>query len=342
MACVTINTREPVTLLGCTLAGPGHLIVAGQGADLTVRNCRGYGLPPTDPTRSRGHFLDAYRATRLVVEHNYLEHTTGIIINRWSGSGQNGQTITVRYNQGLDCDGRVAGDQQADTERHSFVQLNTVAGLPGVEISYNQFINEPNLSAVEDNINLYNSSGTPASPLLVHDNYVQGAYPFPATGRTFTGSGMTTDGDGSSQTAAYIQAYGNQFISTCNAAMNIAAGHDIHYHDNRMVTSALLPDGTRLNATYAATAIFNYYQLPGALFGNNSVEHNVIGFVKWGYNVPFPNRHDLSTGACPTCTGNESLPNPITRQSEQDEWVRWQQKTRQLTIGPEDEKHKAH
>ena len=340
VACVRVNTAEPVTLLGCTLAGPGHLIVAGQGANLTVRNCRGFGLEPTRPGPGRGHFLDAFRPARLQVEHNYLAHTTGIIVNRWdpNAPADAAHALSIRFNQGLDCDGRQRGNQLADAERHSFVQLNSVVARPYTDISFNQFLNEPELSAVEDNINLYNASGTPASPLRVHDNYVQGAYPLPATAARFTGSGLTTDGDGSALAPAFIEADHNQFVSTCNAAMNIAAGHDIRYHDNRLVTSAVLADGRRLNATYAATAIFNYYQLPGALFGRNQVTGNVIGYVKWGYQVPYPDRHDLSTGACPSCQGNESLPNPITLRTEQAEWQRWQQKLRDqhITLGPED------
>ena len=339
VACVSINTREPVTLLACTLAGPGHLIVAGQGADLTVRNCRGFGLEPTRNGPGRGRFLDAFRPARLQVEHNYFEHTTGILVNRWdqAAPADAAHALTIRFNQGLDCDGRQRGNQLPDAARHSFVQLNTVVARPYIDISFNQFVNEPELSAVEDNLNLYNASGTSASPLHVHDNYVQGAYPVPATAARFTGSGLTTDGDGSALAPAYVEADHNQFVSTCNAAMNIAAGHDIRYHDNRMVTSAVLADGRRLNATYAATAIFNYYQLPGALFGRNQVTGNVIGYVKWGYQVPYADRHDLSTGACPSCQGNESLPNPITRQTEQAEWQRWQQKLRDqhVTVGPE-------
>ena len=37
-------------------------------------------------------------------------------------------------------------------------------------------INEPGKSRVEDNINIYLSSGTAAIPILIHDNYIQGAY----------------------------------------------------------------------------------------------------------------------------------------------------------------------
>lgn len=329
--CVAVYTSEPVTLVDCTLVGAGDLIKTGGGVNLTVRNCRGYGLTPTVDNRPRGRFLDAYQARQLTIEHNYMEHTAGMVINRWSGNGSAQQTLTVRYNQGLNCDGRY---RNGGKETRSFVQLNTVQQLAGIDISYNEFRNEPNESAVEDNINFYNSSGTAQSPIQVHDNYVDGAYPYPATEPSFHGTGLTTDGDGSTPTttAAYIEAYRNQFVSTCNAAMNIAAGHHIYFHDNRMVTDGLLPDGTKLRATYAATAVFNYYKKDAATFNNNTISNNTIGYVKWGYNSPYKDRQDLSAGYCATCTGTTHLPNPITPVMEQDEWARWQQKLQQQQV----------
>ncbi|WP_324674384.1 hypothetical protein [Hymenobacter sp. GOD-10R] len=335
--CIRIATTEPVTLENCTLAGAGDLIQAHtDGADLTVRNCRGYGLVPSVGEQARGRFIDIAKAKHLTVEHNYLAQTTGIVVYRWSGDGSPQQTLTVRYNQIRNIDGRFR-DNSGST-RSSFLLLNTVQNVAGIEVSYNEVQNLPDESGVEDNINFYNSSGTAESPIKVHDNYVQGAYPYPATAEHFTGTGITTDGDATTAatTTAYLEAYNNQFVSTCNAAMNIAAGHDIYYHDNRMVTSGLLPNGTKLKATYAATAVFNYYKQPSATFFNNRVVHNTIGYVRWGSAVPYPDRHDLSTDNCATCTGTTHLPNPITLQSEKQEFTFWQQKLRRhrVYVGP--------
>jgi hypothetical protein len=335
-ACVRVATSEPVVLDGCTLAGPGNLIEAGEGADLVVRNCRGQGLPPTADNQAPGRFLDVYRPHRLVVEHNTLTQTSGMVVNRWSGTGQPGQTLTVRYNQVRNVDGRW---RNAGGGTHcSFLILNTVQHLAGVDIAYNEVVNTPDQSLVEDNINLYNSSGTPTSSLHVHDNFVRGAYPFPATANHFTGSGMTTDGEAkaANEAAAYIEADHNQFVSTGNAAMNIAAGHDVYYHDNRAVTAGQLPDGRRFNAAYVGLGVFNYYQQPAGVFGNNRVENNTVGFVRWGGHDPYPDRQDEAPDACAPCTGTVHLPNPITSATEEAEWRRWQQKLRKtgLTVGP--------
>ncbi|RSK44359.1 beta strand repeat-containing protein [Hymenobacter perfusus] len=333
--CIRIQTTQPVTITGCTLVGAGDLIDAKNGGStLVITNNKGYGTQQSVDNRRHGRFLEVNSGRSVRVENNYFEHTSGIAAYQWGGDGSASQTLTVRFNQAKNIDGRY---RNGGGQYVQFCGLNQVRNVGNIEIAWNQVVNEPNNSLVEDNINFYNSGGVQQSPARVHDNYVQGAYPYPANGNTFTGTGMTTDGDGSSPTttAAFIEAYNNQFISTCNAAMNIAAGHDIYYHDNRMVTSALMPNGTPLNATYAATAVFNAYQQPGNVFYNNRTVNNTIGFVKNGYNVPFANRHDLSSGACATCTGTNHLPNPITLQTEQNELTLWQQKLQQngITLG---------
>ncbi|MDO7852495.1 Ig-like domain-containing protein [Hymenobacter convexus] len=334
---VTIATSSPVTLQGCIIVGPGDLIQAnGTPGDITVLNSQAFGTTPTQDNRYRGRFIAATNAKNIRAENNYLEHTTGFTIYQFSGDGSASQTVRILRNRVLDIDGRT---RNGGTQGANFVGLNTVRNTANIEIAWNQVINEPNQSSVEDNINFYNSGGTSQSPALVHDNYVQGAYPYPATSGTFSGTGMTTDGDGvasANLTASFVNAYNNQFISTCNAGMNIAAGHDISYYNNRIVTSAMLPDGTALPAVYAGTAVFNGNQAPSSIFYNNTIHDNTIGYRSPGYSNPYADRHDESNGACSSCTNTTHLPNPITVSVEQNELTLWQQKLTQnnVTLGP--------
>jgi hypothetical protein len=324
--CVRIATTEPVLLDSCTFEGAGNLVEClHAGARLTIRRCLGRGLPPTKDQTPRGRFLTVSEARSVRVEQCRLEQTSGIYVYKWSGDGSPAQTLRILRNRVRNIDGRYRDGGGLTV---GFVGLNQVRGVAGIEIAWNEVINQPDESMVEDNISLYNSSGTPASPIRVHDNYVQGAYPYPATSAKFSGTGMTTDGDGSSPltTTAYVEAYQNQFVSTCNAAMNIAAGHHIRYHHNRLVTSSRLPDGRPLPTTYAATAVFNAYHKPATVFFAHRVDHNVIGYAKAGYRIPLPDRHDLSHENCRPCLDNEHLPNPITLDSERREWQLWQRK----------------
>ena len=331
--CVRIETDEPVTLRSCVLAGAGNLIEATRGgARLTVVNCRGYGRPQSTDNTRHGHFLEVNSARSVRIEHNYFEHTTGISIYQWGGDGSPGQTLTVRYNSARNLDGRY---RNGGGTFCNFLGLNGLPNLAGLEVAWNQVINEPNNSLVEDNINFYNSGGTRRSPARVHDNYIQGAYPCPATSPTYSGSGITLDGDGRAalSTTAFVWAYDNQLVSTC-AALNIAAGHDNRFFRNRAVSCGLLPDGSRLAAAYAAAGVWNAYHQPATVFFNNQLADNVIGFVRWAGTTP--TRQDLSPTACQPCTGTVHLPGPITRQTELAEWARWQQKLQrqQVQVGP--------
>ena len=333
--CVLIATTEPVVLRDCVLYGAGDLIRATQGgAQLTVLNCRGYGLPQSQDQTRHGHFLEVNSARSVRIEHNYFERTIGISIYQWSGNGTPAQTLTVRYNSARNIDGRF---RDGGSTMANFLGLNGLPGLANIEVAWNQVVNEPDQSLVEDNINFFNSGGTRTSPARLHHNYIQGAYPYPATSATYSGSGITLDGDGraAASTTAYVEGYDNQIVSTC-AALNIAAGHHNHFHHNRLITAGLLPDGARLVANYAAAGLWNAYRQPTTVFNHNLFSSNVIGFVHWGGSSPWPNRQDLSTGACTPCTGTVHLPNPITLQTEQAEWARWQQKLRRegLRVGP--------
>jgi hypothetical protein len=336
VACVRVATAEPVVLRGCRLQGPGNLIEAGEGADLTVVGCVGQGLAPTVDGQAPGRFVDAYRARNLVLEHNRFAQTSGIVVNRWAGTNQPGQRLLVRYNQARNIDGRWRN--AGGSTRSSFLLLNTVQHVAGVEVAYNEVVNAPDQSLVEDNVNLYNASGTAQSPMRVHDNFVRGAYPAPATASGFTGSGLTTDGDARTpeQATAYVEVYQNQFVATGNAGLNIAAGHDLYYHDNRVVASGTLPDGRRTQAGYAGVGVFNFYQQPAGVFGNHRVERNTVGYVRWGAASPYPDRQDLSPGACAPCAATTHLPNPVTAATEDNEWTLWLQKLQQanITVGP--------
>ena len=159
---ITISTTQPVTLVNCTLVGPGNLIFSPvQNADLTVRECRGYGDTPTADNTARGVFLYMFRGQNLVLEHNYIERNQGIVLNLWTGDGSSNQTVKIRYNRVVNFDGSYRNNP---SHSQAGFQLNAVLGLANAEIAWNQIINEAGQSIVSDNFNIYDSGGTPASP----------------------------------------------------------------------------------------------------------------------------------------------------------------------------------
>lgn len=206
----------------------------------------------------------------------------------------------------------------------NFLQLNNVRATKNVEVAWNQVINAPDESRVEDNINIYLSSGTADSPILIHDNYIHGAYPADPVAPKFSGGGIIIDGGTADLQAAagFVQIHGNQVVSTTNYGIAIAAGHDIDIRDNRIVSSGMLEDGRWLGAANVGSYVANFYGVANTFF-DNVVTTNTIGWInaKGQFNnVWFPD--------CPgaDCQGNSYLQGAVTIDTEKAEFVSWQQK----------------
>src|SRR5207302_1246781 len=139
------------------------------------------------------------------------------------------------------------------------------------------------------------SSGTMASPLRIHDNYLQGAYTIaPARGNSrdrtwdydwgYSGGGLML-GDGSASDIAmapgFVLAEDNQVVSTTNFGIAIAAGHDIAFSHNRVVSCGRLRDGRIIAAQNVGAYIWDMYQNARAgTFADNRGDGNLIGWVK--------------------------------------------------------------
>ncbi|MBC7384613.1 MAG: hypothetical protein H7301_00440 [Cryobacterium sp.] len=314
---VTVSTSEPVIIQNCNVAGPGPLIRLPWGGNVEVRNCRGFGIKGNF---HENQFFIAAGASRIIVENNYFQNTSGITLGSM-GSGTS--EIRILKNKILNIDCR---NSSGAVGMCNFVGLDKVSNVPNIEIAWNQVINEPNNSNVEDNINFYRSGGSSSNVARVHDNYIQGGYPIPASDPQFSGTGMITDEGGSgAEHTAYVESYRNQFVSIGNTAMSIAAGHDIRYYENRIVASGVLPDGSKVNSNFAGMQIASYYG--PEFFYNNSIRDQTAAYVtpKYSYSVPTSGRNDYrSDGACAGCgTGITHLPSPVTKQSEFAEWNLW-------------------
>lgn len=335
--CIKIRTHEPVVLDGCVLVGAGTLILADSTQhDITVRNCRGYGLTPTQDNRSRGRFLDVVQARSIRVENNYFEHTAGIYLYQWSGNGTTAHTLTVRGNDARDLDGRYRNTGGTEV---SFLQLNQVHALAGAEVAWNRIINTPTESLVEDNINFFNSGGTAQSPIRVHDNYIYGSFASDLNSSDHQGTGINCDGDAANPADAtqYVEATQNVVVATTNAGMNIASGHHNTYRNNLIVGSAeALVNGqpVPVKAGYAGVSVFRYHAQQQAFFGHHLVEGNTIGYI----NGLSRQRKDVSDPSPDQANPalQTVLPDPITRATEEDAYQQWLSRVaaNSITVGP--------
>ncbi len=333
VAAVEVRTSEPVVIENSNIRGAGYLIKSwGYSTNLTVRHTSGYGLTQTpyrDYKKPR-RFVTVNNFQNVVIENCYMESTAGIYIGtRYEGNGSTSQTVRVRYNIAKNIDGRVYG---GDKEHSQFLQFNFKGAIRHAEIAWNQITNEADKSLVEDNINIYNTRGTSDNPIRIHNNYIQGAFPVSASSTKYSGGGIITDGNaGISDCPAYIEAYENHLVGLGNYAMGIAGGNNIRYHHNRAVNAATFVNGSRYQMYTSGFWSKDYYR-QNTTFAN-SVDNNVVGIVAWGYK---DNRNDISVAENASFKSNTFLPNPITLQTEKDEFSRWEQKLQQqrIALGP--------
>lgn len=315
---------QQVILRHCTFAqdGAGDFIHITDNSRVTVENCRFYGTGSQPIGTARGRALYAYKPAQLVFEHNYLLNTAGTKVEYWADNVAAANALQWRYNRVENICGGTGGDYR------QALQLQHVEERTGLEVAYNQIINTPNQSRVEDNFNLGESSGTSSSPLRLHHNYVQGAYPAVASASGFTGTGLTTDAGGTDRTLRQlphnIVVEDNIFISCRNACMNIAAGYDILYQRNLCRVSGQLADGTSVGGVTNGVAIFKGQPYSDAQFHNNRIVSNDINTVPSAY---FRNA-DVGPASTALVEGNtfNTYATDCTYSQEQAAFGEWQQR----------------
>src|SRR4051812_7440620 len=112
--------------------------------------------------------------------------------------------------------------------------------------------------------------------------------------------------------------------------MKIAAGHDIHFFKNNIISSGKYFNVASFDRFCGGCCIWNVANVPAALFVNNSIKDNTIGYVSTDRVFPQPVRQDfvivpgnvLSVGP----NDNIALPNPITLDVENAELPKWKAK----------------
>jgi hypothetical protein len=292
---VTVATTAPVTIENAHIRSVGSLIkTTVAGSNLTVRNSLGVAVNAAAKGQPNGVFLEVTSPARLDVENNYIENAQGgVIVHGYAGNRDGEQSIIIRANwarnmNGLLSDGN-SGYLPGEGSNYSqarFIQFDSVQSVPGIDVGWNEVINYPGRSLVADNIEVYRSGGTPNQPLEIHDTYIQGAYPYRAALDAYTGGGIKTDakaGDSAQEVPAFNSIHDNQVVGTVNYGIQFSSGHNNVAANNRVISSGLLADGTKIaaqqvgmtNADATGSAVAN-----GSMY-NNAMHDNVIGWTCW-------------------------------------------------------------
>ena len=361
---VRIHTIEPVTIIYSQLRGPGDLIVAPPGSprsNVTVKESCFFGTYPMSPGTGKGHAIFLYEAVNVLIEHNNFESTGGyhqgyttggsaVLIWKYLGDSTPDNTIKVRYNRFHNLDARFSdglGGYLTDRTCQWSVGINLlqVFNVPGIEVAWNQIIHEPYQGCIGDSININDARGTPTSPALIHDNYVQGGWdadPRRGTDFSYFGSAITTDGAVQTDpalTTAFIKIYDNQAVGFGNLGIAISSGHNVEMYNNRAVSDGMLPDGTPAATNYSiGIQHINWRNNPPSTFHSTSVHDNYSGVRRMRNGVW--ERMDYFFGVPPTVEFNNARWTPTTTSAptaadEVSELLRWQDKltTNIVTIG---------
>jgi hypothetical protein len=241
---IKVRTTEPVILQDIRGNNPGGTLIDASGAvNLTVRRVTG---------SANGWFLDADGFASVTVENcTTTSGSDGILLE----NGANAATARVRYNNFTDIVGPY--------EHGNAVMIASTPHMSGAEIAWNRVVNHPGRSAVEDNINVYDSAGTAANPIRIHDNYVEGAYPADPTSNDFSGGGIICD-----YRAAFVRIDHNTVVNTTNYGVQISSGHDNSMTDNTVIFDEVVP------ATNVGVSGWDSYHLGSSVFYNNTATGN--------------------------------------------------------------------
>jgi hypothetical protein len=277
LADIYMPNGEQIIFDRCVFATStnGDMAHITNDSRVRFRNCIFIGTGTQAPGVLRARAIFAERPRLVDAQNCYFLNTAGCKLNNWSTSGLTAaDTVTWKYNR---YDNIMGGTGSAYCQA---LQLQHII-RPGIEVAFNQIVNEPGKSRVEDNFNWGESGGTADSWMRVHHNCIRGAYQANPTDGSFTGTGWTSDAGSASVPASlqpqYILSENNYIIGTMNAAMNIAAGHHIVYRKNKVVISGFLPDGkTKISGIYTAVSIFRGQPYSTEQFNYNEITENDI------------------------------------------------------------------
>lgn len=263
-AAVTIATAAPVIINHATIRHAGKGIASSvMGVHLTLAASKFQALDAGMAANQRAVELE--EVGMLAIEHNRLVDGQGIWLGRSTP-----ETIVIRYNDVINI-----GRYPHPTSPNccvQFVQFDNVTAA--AEIAWNRVTNYYGVSDVEDNINMYMSSGrSDDGRITIHHNLIDGAYPRSGSGSSYTGGGILV-GDSGGQYMTIGP--GNRVINTANYGLSISGGAH-----NRIIGNRVVSDITANTPTG-----------PGQQVMSDSAQ----AILAWTYNASYPTTDAILTG----------------------------------------------
>jgi len=346
VTALCVATAQPVTIEDSTIRASGLLIAnTVPNVQLSVINNTGEGLNPNIAGALKGDFLYVQSVANLLVENNTIIGVGGYGIHVYTFTGSGDQTIKILSNTIRNSDGRFSngdgGYEDSGVMTHS-IALQNIYGVPGMQIAWNQIINAPYVSYVNDVINLFEVSGTPSSPMEVDNNFIRGLYSLDVSGAYDSGSGITTDGsDDPAVASAFINIYDNQVINTGSAGIGVPAGHNIQVFGNTLLSTGYIAGGVPVFASGTGVYINDLANAGPTEFYDNAAYDNVSGWIdppdtqQNGGPTAQQRDYEFDNTEGATLSDNADWPTPITSAAKAQQFALWQSMLEEsgMTIG---------
>ncbi len=237
-ATICLSGAHDITISGKTIAG-------NTLPCITLRNCSNVRIAGNKLYNSTAVGIELHNCRDITIDNNYFTNlSSGVYAQDCLLGG-----IIVNNNQFLNMTGPYP--------RGQFVQFDNVSG-PGNIISNNRGENVMGKSNPEDAISLYQSSGTPASPIFINGNQIRGGGPSKSGGGIMLG-----DGGG-----AYLTASHNILVNPGQYGIGIAGGSHISVINNTIY-------GTQQPFTNVGIYV---YAIGGQVITNATVSGNKVLF----------------------------------------------------------------
>ncbi len=237
--------KSNFTIEGVEITGNDqHCIILENCENVVIKNSK---LMQT--TSKRGVYL--FKCKNITVTDCTLE-------NLHSG-------LLAEHSQGIKFDRNdvlnIRGTSTGATNLGNMIQFTSVTG-EGNSVSYNVCENLPNQSAPEDIINLYGSTGTSSSPLIVKGNWLRGGGP------SASGGGIMLGDYG----GAFQIAEDNIVVNPGNYGIAIAGGSNMTIRNNKVFATKASINRCALYAT-------NFYESISGKSTNITVENNKVNYI---------------------------------------------------------------
>ena len=296
-AAVFVATTQKVILDGCRFKAQKYCVSSlTNGSNVEVRNSIGVVKNTTQAGQPAHRFLNIDQGAAIVCENNTMIGG-GVYVYQQASGGMT--ECRVRYNKVRNIDGRLSDGagghvfERANTanvyfQAKQFIQMNDVRGATGVDIGWNEVVNDPFISRPEDVINIYGSSGVSGDPIRVHDNYIQGGWPSRPFDVYYSGGGIICDKGSATWTdeatigCKWIDSDDNQVVGLVQHGISAPYANNVNARRNRIICPNKLQGRTILAANVGAYVGGALVAAVRGFTYNLNWDSNVIGCVNAG------------------------------------------------------------